>query len=291
MFPIRIGGIPIIPPGSSENFDPPPPMLCACPAPPPVFTRPGIGISFWEPARIAEVVRTPMCSPTLNGIVLGALPVPAGTHHHGDGIKGQAFYHVHWIQYPVLNWLGMAFTSGACFINETFDVAYLSELDPLWDDDELSFILNPEAVLFANPLTQSACVADTLKAAVTGFGIDSLFWCSGSQGSVYPLSGSHANHSGGIDSSLALVHKLIFKLHRQLIAQDTSTPLAMCGGIPQPVLRKSQYKQQMMYPIPQNIKGYGLGAPSMVWGTGREFPYKGEDFSYLMWRKRSCCAF
>ncbi|WP_422822808.1 TraU family protein [Vibrio fluvialis] len=28
-----------------------------------------------------------------------------------------------------------------------------------------------------------------------------------------------------------------------------------------------------------------------MWGAGREFPYKGEDFTYLIWRKRTCCAF
>lgn len=288
---MRIGNIKISPFGSTDNFDPPPPSICKCPAPPPIFTRIGIGISFWEPARMAEVVRTPFCSPTLNGTVLASFSVPNGTHHESEGKKGEAFYHVHWLQYPILNWLGLSISSGACFVNETFDVSYMSELDPLWDDDELSFILNPEAILFTSPITQAACVADSAKAAISNFGIDALFWCAGSQGSLYPLSGSHANHIGGVDSSLAIVHKMIFKMHRQLLAQDTSTPAAICGGIPQPILRKSQYKEQMMFPIPQNIKGYGLGAPSAIWGAGREFPYKGEDFSYLVWRKRTCCAF
>lgn len=291
LFPLKIGKITISPTGSRDNQDPPPPSVCQCPAPPPVFVRYGIGISFWEPARIAEVVRTPFCSPTLNGTVLGSFSTPQGTNHKRGGERSEAFYHVHWLQYPVLNWLGMGLSTGACMVNESFDVSYMSELDPLWDDDELAFILNPEAVLFTSPVTQAACVADSTKAAITNFGIDALFWCAGSQGSLYPMSGSHANHIGGVDSSLAVVHKMIFKMHRQLLAQDTSTPAAICGGIPQPILRKTQYKQQMMYPIPQNMKGYGLGSPSVVWGSGREFPYKGEDYSYLLWRKRTCCAF
>ena len=290
LFPINIGMVPITMPGQTDNHDPNPPLICTCPAPPPIFVRIGVGVSFWEPARVAEVVRTPMCSPTLGGAVLGTLPVPAGTNHEGDD-SGGAFYHVHWFQYPVLSWLGMAITEGACYVNETFDMSYLSELDPLWDDDQLSFVLNPEAILFANPVAQAACVADTVAAATTTFGLDALFWCSGSQGSLYPLSGSHANHVGGVDSSLAIVHTHIFKMHRQFLAQDTSTLGAMCGNLPQPIMRKNQYKQQMMYPVPQNVRGYGLGAPSTIWGAGREFPYKGEDFSYLIWRKRTCCAF
>lgn len=273
----------------SKNYDLPPPLICKCPAPPPVFVRIGVGVSFWEPARMAEVVRTPFCSPTLGGSVLGSFAGVGGTHNESDGKKGKAFYHVHWIQFPILNWLGMGFSS-LCFVFESLDIAYMSELDPLWDDDELSFILNAEAILFTSPIAQAACAADSIAASTVGFGLDPLFWCAGSQGSVYPLSGNHANHIGGVDSSLAITHKMIFKLHRQLLAQDTSTEIAMCGGMPQPILRKNQYKQQMMYPIPQNIKGYGLGATSMIWGAGREFPYKGEDFSYLVWRKRKCCA-
>lgn len=288
IFPLNIGGVPI---GGSgrDNGDPPPPLICTCPAPPPLFIRIGVGISFWEPARVAEVVRSPMCSPTLGGVQLGSLPVSPGTNRD-NSVTDEAFYHVHWIQYPVLNWLGVAITSGACFINETFDIAYMSELDPLWGDDNLSFILNPEAVLFANPVAIAACAADTVAAAVSDFGLDTLFWCSGSQGHVYPLSGNHKNHVGGIDSSLAITHKMIAKLHRQLLAMDTSTHAAMCANMPQPILRKKQYKAQLMYPVPNPSFAKGFGAPS-IWAAGREFPYKGEDFSWLMWRKRQCCAF
>lgn len=291
MFPINIGSIQLSIAGQSDNGDPSPPLICTCPAPPPAFIRIGVGISFWEPARVAEVVRTPMCSPTLNGSVLGDLNVPAGTNHERDGEKGDAFYQVHWFQYPVLSWLGMAISQGVCFVSETFDMTYISELDPLWDDDELAFILNPEAVLFANPIAQAACAADSIKASITDFGIDSLFWCSGSQGSVYPLTGAYANHIGGVDTSLALVHRHVFKMHRELLAKDTSTIGAMCMNQPQPILRKNQYKQQMLFPIPQTQHGYGFGAPSIIWGAGKEFPYEGEDFSYLVWRKRTCCAY
>lgn len=289
MFPIKIGPISIN--AGSENDDGgAPPLLCMCPAPPPQFVAYGVGVSFWEPARISEVVRTPMCSPTLSGQTLGSVNAPRGTNHEGDD-QGRAFYHVHWITYPILSWLGMAITDSVCHDgSEGFDMAYMSELDPLWDDDETSFVLNPEAVLFATPIAQAACVADSVKASLTNFGFDALFWCSGSQGSLYPLSGTHASHVSGIDSSLALTHTMIFKLHRQFLAQDTSTNSALCGSVSQPIMRKNQYKQQMLFPIPQTRKCYGIGVPSQVWATGREFPYRGEDFSYLVWRKRTCCV-
>ena len=40
----------------------------------------------------------------------------------------------------------------------SLDLAYLTEVDPLWADDELTAILNPEAVLFANAPAKAACV-------------------------------------------------------------------------------------------------------------------------------------
>src|SRR5690606_1323202 len=131
----------------------------------------------------------------------------------------------------VLSWVGMGISQGICFVPEPMDMQYATELDPLWDDDELAFLINPEAILFANPIAQAACVADSLKASVTKFGIDALFWCSGSQGSIYPLSGSHATHNGGVDSTLATVHKHVARMHRMGLAQDTSTLGAMCMNL------------------------------------------------------------
>lgn len=290
IFPIEIGGIKINGGAEGDNGDSAPPFVCQCPAPPPLFVRYGVGIAYWEPARISEVVRRPMCSPTLGGTNLGDVVAPRGNNSEANDEQGQAFYHVHWIQYPVLNWLGMAIQQGVCASNETYDMLYLSELDVYWEDDELAFILSPEAALFTSVPTQAACVADSVKAAVTDFGIDALFWCSGSQGSLFPISGTHAAHVGGIDSALAVTHSMIFKLHREFIAHDTSTYGAICGSQPQPTLRKNQYKTQLIYPVPWTYKCYGFGAQSTIWGSGKEFPYRGEEFAYLVWRKRMCCA-
>mgnify|MGYP003352738867 CR=1 FL=1 len=32
-----------------------------------------------------------------------------------------------------------------------------------------------------------------------------------------------------------------------------------------------------------------LGATTLPPDAGRAFPVKGEDFGYLLWRKRNCC--
>lgn len=45
------------------------------------------------------------------------------------------------------------------------DIAYLSEVDPLWNDSTLSMLINPEAALFGNLIAQGACAADAAAAS------------------------------------------------------------------------------------------------------------------------------
>lgn len=244
---------------------------------------------------MAEVVRTPMCSPSLGGIQLGSFSLNAqnGANSKGssDVNDNMAFYHVHWFTYPLLSWVGSAITSGACLSTETLDLTAMSELDPTWSDDELTFFLNPEAVLFANPVSIAACAADAVAAGVSTFGLDPLFWCSGSAGPVFPLTGQISGNFSAAESSALEVHRFAYKLHRSGLAMDTSTYAAMCMPLPQPIIRKRQYKLNMVYPIPHTLWGAGFGQTSTLWGIGKEFPYRGEDFAYVVWRKRMCCAF
>ncbi|MGK3641100.1 TraU family protein, partial [Escherichia coli] len=89
-----------------------------------------------------------------------------------------AFYHVHWYKYPLTYWLNII-TSLGCLEGGDLDIAYLSEIDPTWTDSSLTTILNPEAVIFANPIAQGACAADAIASAFN-MPLDVLFWCAGS---------------------------------------------------------------------------------------------------------------
>ena len=79
---------------------------------------------------------------------------------NGEQRTQNSFYQVHWYVYPVIYWLELI-VDFLCLEQQSFDVAYITELDPLWNADELSFILNPEAVLFGNPIAQAACAVDS----------------------------------------------------------------------------------------------------------------------------------
>ena len=298
LFPISIGPVTVNKGGGRKDTKNPSMIPCSCPPLPavPPFARLGIPIGFWEPVRLVDITRVPFCMISMGGIQIGKSIIGYGIHGvRGEGQTQSSFYQVHWYVYPVIYWLELL-VDFLCLERQDFDVAYITELDPLWNEDELSFILNPEAVLFGNPIAQAACAADC-AATSAGLPLDFLFWCGGCQGSLYPFTGNVAAHNGGVQASLLIAQRMMAKLHRELLLSGTSyvhgVPASLCDKYPLPIIKKTQYRTQMTYPRP-TTRGLTacnpLGRTEVVWGAGREFPYKGEDFGYLIWRKRNCCA-
>lgn len=292
VMPLSIGGATVLTDGQ-EDIENPSDPVCYCNTPAP---RVGIPVGFWEPARIVEVTRTPYCMPTLAGMDLDVgVAAPPGVQETRatQGRMRGSFYQVHFYNNPVLSWMEVLMDY-ACLEAGGFDVAYMTELDPAWNDDDLTAILNPEALLFANPIAQAACAADCVAASV-GFGIESMIWCAGCNGSVYPLNGHVQAHAGGIQASALLAQRMLAKLHRQGMAWQWHGRAALCNPVPAPLIDKRAYKLQLLYPVPNTSKEDGrccqpLGRTSVIWGMGKEYPIQGEDFAYMVFRKRNCCA-
>ena len=289
LFPISIGPISIGSASGAPDTPNPSSPICLCGSPIP---RIGISLGVWEPARLMDVTRVPWCFPNLGG-----LTIDPGLHaargrtgsSGGDGAQGSV-WHAHYYMYPLLSWIGVLLDLG-CLEGGGLDIAWTSELDPAWLDDELSFLLNPEAALFANLPAQAACAADC-AAASAGLPQDGLFWCAGCQGGMYPLTGNVAAHVGGVQASLLAAQRLVYRLHRAGIAWGTSGSAALCARYPMPVMKKSQYRWQMTEPVPATSPLAGCnptGRSSVLWESLRELPVSGESFGYLLWRKRSCC--
>lgn len=286
LFPISIGSTKLKS-GSNGDTENPVSPVCTCPTP---FPRVGIAAGFWEPVRLVDVTKRPFCFVNLGGMEIDpGLSLGTGKAP-GNGDKYTATWNVHWYVYPLLYWLNLL-TDFGCLEQSSFDVAYVTELDPLWQDDELTFLLNPESVLFANPIAQAACVADCV-ASTASMPLDPLFWCAGCQGGMYPLNGKVQAHVNGIQSSLLATEKMAYKLHRQLLLPGTSGPEALCMPYPMPVIKKSQYRTQLINPIPTTGNGgcAPMGKSSVGYEMGKEIPVTGEDFGYLIWRKRNCCV-
>jgi hypothetical protein len=170
VFPLTIGSASLVSDGQDDIGNPSNP-ICFCSNPP----RIGVSIGFWEPVRLVDVTRTPFCMVGLGGIAIDpGIEVPRGAQVGHDSQTRNSFYQVHWYTNPILYWLEVLLDF-PCLEKGSLDLVYLTEVDPLWADDELTAILNPEAVLFANAPAKAACAADCV-ASTAGLGIASLFW-------------------------------------------------------------------------------------------------------------------
>jgi conjugal transfer pilus assembly protein TraU len=294
ILPITIGSTPVVPGRTADtiNYSSP---VCICPAPPPYFIRVGLAVGYWEPIRLVDATKEPFCFVGIGGlkidpgIALGA----GGDPEVGTGTEAvPATWNVHWYQYPVFTLLSFVMDSLCMEGSQNFDVAYITEVDPLWQDDELSFLLSPESILFGNLIAQAACAADCLSASFW-LPLDPLFWCAGCQGGMYPINGRVITHNTSIQSSSLAVARMIYKMHRETLLPITSGPEAICSAVSSAMIKKSQYRTQLTVPIPtvDPILGCNpLGKSTFFWESFREVPVNGEDFNYLLWRKRSCCV-
>lgn len=284
LFPITLSGINVLP--GTQDLSHYNTRTCACAGTPPKI---GIPLTFWEPMRMVDVTRHAYKLIGLGGMSVGKESVK-NRGSVGENVESgsmTSFYHVHWYEYPILSLLG-TFTDFECIDKGGLDCAYMSEFDPLWNYDQLSAILNPEASLFSNPLAQLACIGDCAKASFSTPS-DALFWCAGCEGSLYPFTGHVAHHIGGIQASSLLVHRTIARLHR-VGAVKGYEQNDFCEPRIMPIIKKSLYKTQLVRPIPQTSGPcHALGKSDLLWGAGKSYPTEGEDFVYLVWIKKQCC--
>lgn len=306
MFPITLGGqVTLIEDRQEDNQSTPEQWFCTCDSPP----RRGVITSFWEPTHLVEVTRTPFCMVSLGGINLGKDSTSSGnvgqggtfdklfggSHKRGNDAQGdalRAFWQVHWFKNPVVFWLE-ALLDSDCIEKGYLDIGWLTELDPTWKYPEIAFLQAPDSALLANPIAQAACAADCIKANL-GFPFDTLYWCAGCHGSLYPLSGWVSSQVSPVQASKLMVARMQAKMHRDMAAWRASGKDAICSYKLNPVMDKTNYKMAMTYPVPaRKFDGRccePIGRTTLVRDVGKSFPYKGQDFAYQLFRKRDCCG-
>ena len=297
IFPISIGAVPVVP---NKIADTPNISTIPCVCPGKVLGLPQIGIpiGFWEGIELYEISKEPFCFVSLGGMSM-PMQIFTGTGSQSINARSGRYenWHLHKYAMPIFKLLSIVFDALCLEISSfisPFDIGYMTEVDPLWADDELTFVLNPEAAIFNNIIAQSACVADCV-ASTTHLPMDSLFWCGGCQGSIYPLTGNIPADYGSVQTTLLTMERFVAKMHRELQMWNTSGPEALCQPIPAPIIKKSQYRTQMTYPVPMNSPGLingcqPMGRSNALYDFSKEIPIKGENFGYLLWRKRNCCA-
>jgi conjugal transfer pilus assembly protein TraU len=284
MFPMTVSGVNVSP--GHKDFDKHSDPLCFCAGTPP---KAGVPITFWEPTVLVDVTRHAYTLIGLGGLKIGSDRITnRGTVSiNGDGATRSSFYHVHFYSWPLIAWLEIL-TDFACISRGEMSVPYISELDPTWNDEQLSLILCADAAIFSSKAAHLACIADCAS-ATAGKPLNKMFWCAGCQGSLYPFTGTVAHHVGGIQASSLLVHRLLAKMHRMGVMRGYK-PDEFCESEYMSVIRKSLYKTQLVYPVAQTSGQCNpLGGSPVIWGAGKSYPYGGEDFAYLIWTKKQCC--
>ena len=294
MFPLTIGSMPIAKNthGLPDTENPGMP-ICLCNAPPPLFFRIGLSVGYWEPSSMSDITRQPFCMVNLGGMQISVgykmQEVGGSTTKtvSSTSTEDSAFYWVHWYKYPLISWLELLM-DGACMDAGGFDLAYFSEVDPMWDDDALAFILNPEAILFGNPIAQLACSVDAVK-SITGLPMDSLFWCAGAQGSMYPFTGWSATDDSEASNAVLFNERMNAKLHREGVVLESS-PDYLCHSHYTAVLPKSRYRYQFVNPVPEAKTAYQYGKSTTFTSDSLESSLSSQDnFGILNFKKRNCC--
>ncbi len=289
MFPITIGSMDLISSkaGLKDTKNPSSPV-CICPRG--GIPMPGFVGGYWEPARLVDVSAEPYCFVNMGGLQMDmGFEKSQGGRPKAASSKISTWY-VHYYIYPILYLLEL-FTDFICLQESNFDPLWITELDPTGNDDELSMIFHPESLLFNNLVAQAACSADCVSSTANNSPMDSLFWCAGCQGSMYPMNANVNAHIGGVQASLNAVEKITFKLHRQGMAHETSSDNVkkICSKNLALMMKKSHYRYQMVNPDPSKCAPFGKS--TSFFESSKEIPIVGEDFGYLLWRKKSCCIF
>lgn len=283
VFPMTVASVKIS--KGHKDFQSHSETFCYCHGVPP---KPGIPLTFWEPTKMIDVTKEAYKLVGLGGISIDKATIKnRGNLGRAGAGAHTSFAHVHIYDYPVFALLGIL-TDFACIEDSEFDISFFSELDPSWYDDSLANILNAETALFANPLAQVACIADCTSSSISK-PLDDLFWCAGCHGSLYPFSGTVGAHVGDIQASLLLMQRGIAKMHRSGFIKGYKEG-NYCERSYMPIWKKTQYKTQIVYPSPQTEgECPSLGGTEVIWGSGKSYPYKGEEFVYLLWTKKQCC--
>lgn len=287
VFPIRIGGVPLDFFPDAEDIQTVSNVpVCFCLTP---FPRPGIKVSLWEPLSIIEPTAIPYCSPTIGT----GLPISVGMgaasfgQNNSDNTKQTYTYQAHYIKYPVFKLLSLFMDFVCLEANGGMDYLYITELDPLWQNDIWAAIIGPEAFLVANPIAEMACMVDSVTSAV-GFPLDPLWWCLGSWNGTFPMTQTNKGTSA-MQAQAAISSRMLMKMHRQLLLWGSIGEAGLCQQFPMPIMRKSQYGIFPLYPFPWPYR-IPIGRSGVIWEAGHDNAANQHSGVWAVYRKRDCCA-
>lgn len=280
IFPMTIAGVSVASGNGEENpssYDNP---VCTCAVS--KVTTIGLKTSFWEPKRIIDTAADAFCMVPLGASLKAANSGTLGGSWGRNSSGGKAFAQAHYYIFPAWHILNM-FYDIPCLEDEGFDVAMMTEVMPQWNNEILSLLIQPESILFANPVAAIACSADA-AATVVGMPIGSMYWCMGSWGSAYPLAGSITS-TDFMEANAGIAARAIYLAGRLGMLWTSSDD--GCYTAPNPIWRKDHYKLQVARPV-RSPTCIPIGRTGMLWDAGKHDLRK-DNFMWIMFEKKDCC--
>jgi conjugal transfer pilus assembly protein TraU len=291
IFPISIGGGQL---GSSKDDNRTPESasdksICSC-----VdkfgMNNYGMVLGLWEIAYLIELVREPNCS-----MVLG-IDFPFNNSNIGSIGEGSFdssdldFYHVHLYSFPLFTMLNL-FTELKCGSDDymDLDLLYASELDETWNDEIKSLLVTPELKFLADAKVINTCKLDAMLSFNENKTRDDLFYCAGSWGFLYPLSGYTSAFGSVAENTSLLATKLLALLHKRGLLKNTAGNDSLCCNDHYGEFKKSMYRFSLLYPIPETNDNHFIGSPVAFWEGDSRVPPGYENVIYVVWRYRNCC--
>jgi conjugal transfer pilus assembly protein TraU len=261
--------------------------ICICPRPPPVFYEEGEIYEYWDPSIFIDTVSISNYSAYTGsggeentGTIADTLGGKNSSSDATSIANESTFFQAHAFIYSLMTDMDLC-------KNDDMG-AWWSEFDSMWQNDELTVVITPEAGLFANREMQLLCMVDAAAANV-GFPLDFMPWCLGSSGSTYPVSG-HVDNDNIVQASNTAAARLIFKLNRLFMLCD---PAPLCGCEYTPIWTKSHYKMHTARPDLRAT--YPIGKAAKAYDSGLNPVYQGkkgsnDEFLWVVFRKVLCCT-
>lgn len=294
IFPIKVAGATL---GGSSNKVPDDAAkgsVCVCADGLGVY-HPGILSALWEPRRLIELTRTPGCMSSLGGTKLALGKLQYGTqsdiNQEIDQNGAISFYNAHMYAMPLLRMLDL-YLPGNCNADpySDFDIISFTEIDPTWNNATLAFFQNPESAAVSNVIAQQACSIEAAAQFAGSQPQSMLWWCAGSWGGQYPLTGSVRSMDTARSTSLDAVRQLAVEHRRGLAYRSVGNDVA-CRAKIYPTLPKQQYKLNMFSPTPETHRSHNIGESPYKWQGGM-FRYPtgmGQDSTYMIFQWTDCC--
>jgi conjugal transfer pilus assembly protein TraU len=254
--------------------------------------EPGVPISMWKPTYLVEQQLEPGCLSALNGWQWPSDPTRAGVHS-GKSYKShynpESSMHYRVYAFPLLFMLDL-FTQSSCPGDgyTEFDVMWMAEFDPTWFNPTLSWFTTPEALLILNPLAINACIKDIVQVNA-GSVEDSLFWCAGSQGMMYPYAGKDTHGLTYLGAATLFTQRAIASYHRRGFMRRLMGNDAMCEAPFETMMSRSQYRYQLMNPEPDAKNSHVFGKAVATWEGGKVLPGGDKTPIFVIFKWDDCC--